>query len=82
MLAPMKPVASLLVTLLLASGLATAGPQTSPCYPKSACKSECEAVKQEIRRIQARMRNGYGPSQGAKMEARLRDLRKLRGKLC
>jgi hypothetical protein len=52
------------------------------CHPKSACKADCEKTKREILRIQARMRQGYGVSEGARMEAKLRELRKLRSKYC
>lgn len=52
------------------------------CYPKSACKAECEETKQNIRKIQQKMRQGYSASQGARMEAELRRLRALRAKLC
>jgi hypothetical protein len=78
----MRPLGASLVLLLLASGLADAEQPAARCYPKSACKAECDAAKQEIRKIQAKMRQGYGASEGTRMEAKLRDLRKLRSKLC
>jgi len=78
----MRPLGASLVLLLLASGLVDAQQRAARCYPKSACKAECDATKQEIRKIQAKMRQGYSASQGAKMETKLRDLRKRRSKLC
>jgi hypothetical protein len=78
----MRPLGASLVLLLLASGQADVEHRAARCYPKSACTAECDAANQEIRKIQAKMRQGYSASQGAKMETRLRDLRKLRSKLC
>ena len=78
----MRPLGASLVLLLLAYGLVDAQQRVARCYPKSACKAECDATKQEIRKIQAKMRQGYSASQGAKMEAKLRDLRKRRSRLC
>lgn len=58
------------------------------CMPDPACagrKAEqeaCEAVKKKIRVIEARMRDGYSAAQGIRLEARLRDLKEQRYKLC
>jgi hypothetical protein len=78
----MKPFAGHLVLLVLAFGLAVADQRAARCYPKSACRAECEATKQEIRKIQAKMRQGYSTSRGQEMETRLRELRRLHSKLC
>ncbi len=45
-------------------------------------KAECEKVKQKIRRIEARMRQGYTRAQGEKMSDQLRELRAIRSKTC
>ncbi|MEX2126291.1 MAG: hypothetical protein WD795_20530 [Woeseia sp.] len=78
----MRSLTGLIVALLLAAQPAISQKGNSGCYPKSACKAECEETKQKIRKIQGKMRQGYGAAQGAKMEAELRSLRKLRSKLC
>jgi hypothetical protein len=45
-------------------------------------KDECEAVKEKIRKVQARMRRGYGAEQGVKLNAKLLELREKRSKVC
>ena len=45
-------------------------------------KAACEQVKKKIRAIEARMRDGYSASQGIRYEARLRELKEKRYKLC
>ena len=45
-------------------------------------KLACVAVKQEIREIESRMRAGYSRAQGEKYEARLRELKGKRSRLC
>ena len=45
-------------------------------------KAACESVKQKIRAIEARMRNGYSAVQGIRYDDRLRELRDKRYKLC
>jgi hypothetical protein len=42
----------------------------------------CEKVKQQIRSIQTKMRNGYSASQGIRLEDRLRELKDKRYQLC
>ena len=67
----------LLLLLLLGMSL--------PAYPAAAAgdaATECEQVKQKIRRIQSKMRAGYTRAQGEKMEEELRRLRALRSKAC
>ena len=67
----------LLLLLLLGMSL--------PAYPAAAAgdaATECEQVKQKIRRIQSKMRAGYTRAQGEKMEEKLRRLRALRSKAC
>lgn len=68
--------------MLLATVPADATFASADCYPRSACKVDCEKTKREILKIQAKMRQGYGTAQGAKMDAKLRDLRKQRSKYC
>lgn len=45
-------------------------------------KAECEETKQQIRKIQSRMRLGYTRKQGERLEAELKRLRALRSKRC
>ena len=45
-------------------------------------KSQCETIKQQIRRIEARMRQGYTAAQGVRLSERLRELRARRSKHC
>ena len=45
-------------------------------------KAACEKVKQQIRSIQTKMRNGYRASQGIRLEDRLRELKDKRYHLC
>lgn len=45
-------------------------------------KAACAEVKQKIRNIEARMRSGYTRAQGERYEARLRELKAKRRKLC
>ena len=45
-------------------------------------EDECEAVKEQIRKVQAKMRRGYGAEQGVKLNAKLLELREKRLKVC
>ena len=45
-------------------------------------KAACNAVKEDIRNIEAQMRLGYTRAQGEKYEARLRKLKTKRKQLC
>jgi hypothetical protein len=45
-------------------------------------KEACEKVKQQIRAIQSRMRNGYSAAQGIRLDERMRELKDKRYKLC
>ncbi len=49
---------------------------------KDADKAACEAVKKRIRAIEARMRDGYTAAQGIRYDARLRELKDKRYRLC
>ena len=70
----MKPYARV---LLLA--LAT----LQPAYAGSAADREaCEKVKEKIRVIEAKMRNGYTAAQGIRYEARLKQLKDERYERC
>lgn len=53
-----------------------------PAAAHSSCKAECTKVKEQIRTIEARMRGGYTRAQGDRFEARLRELKARRHKLC
>ena len=45
-------------------------------------RDACEAVKKQIRQIEARMRNGYSAAQGIRYDERLRKLKEKRYKVC
>ncbi len=45
-------------------------------------KAACETVKKKIRVIEARMRDGYSAAQGIRYDARLRERKDKRYKLC
>ncbi len=52
-------------------------------HAKSECeKLACAAVKEKIRTIEAEMRAGYTRAQGERYEARLRELKAKRYRLC
>ena len=53
-----------------------------PAAAHSSCKAECTKVKEQIRTIEAKMRGGYTRAQGERFEARLRELKARRHKLC
>jgi hypothetical protein len=67
----------ILTTISLALLLTTAAAAHERCP-----KAECEETKQQIRHIQAKMRQGYTRKQGEKMEQDLRKLRAIRSKKC
>ena len=70
----MQPAAWMLLLVTLIQLPAVAGSKVE--------KAACEKVKQQIRVIESRMRDGYSAAQGIRYEARLRDLRDKRYKLC
>ena len=78
----MQHLAALLVPFLMLAPSAPAHRGPAECYSRLTCKEECDKAKREIRKIQAQMRQGYSASQGEKMEAKLRDLRKRRSRVC
>jgi hypothetical protein len=78
----MRNLIMLVAALLVASASVASQQGNKGCYPRSACKADCEKTKRDIREIQAKMRYGYDAAQGAKMEVKLRELRKLRSKYC
>jgi hypothetical protein len=78
----MRNLTVLVAALLVASAPVASQQRNSGCYPRSACKADCEKTKREISKIQAKMRYGYDAAQGEKMEVKLRELRKLRSKYC
>ena len=45
-------------------------------------KALCAEVKEKIRTIESKMRSGYTRAQGEKYEARLRELKAKRYKIC
>ncbi len=50
---------------------------------KSECeKIACASVKEKIRTIEARMRSGYTRAQGERFDAKLRELKEKRYRLC
>ena len=64
----------IILPCLLLALLANAGPNDDA--------AACDKVKQQIRSIQAKMRNGYSASQGIRYEDRLRELKEKRYRLC
>ena len=70
----MQPAAWMLLLVTLTQLPAIAGSKVD--------KAACEKVKQQIRVIESRMRDGYSAAQGIRYEARLRELRDKRYKLC
>ena len=64
--------------LFILAGL-TAQPATAHDYCP---KAECEKVKQKIRKIESRMRQGYSRAEGERMSEQLRELRAMRSKRC
>lgn len=45
-------------------------------------KTQCHQVKQQIRKVESRMRQGYTRAQGERLSARLRELKEKRYRLC
>ena len=70
----MQPAAWMLMLVTLVHVPAIAGGKDD--------KAACEKVKQQIRVIEARMREGYSAAQGIRYEERLRELRDKHYKLC
>ncbi len=70
----MQPAAWMLLLVTLIQLPAIAGSKVD--------KAACEKVKQQIRVIESRMRDGYSAAQGIRYEAQLRDLRNKRYKFC
>jgi hypothetical protein len=70
----MKTIAWMLLFVTLLQCPADAGGQPD--------KAACAAVKKKIRAIEARMRDGYTAAQGIRYDARLRELREKRYRLC
>jgi hypothetical protein len=66
-----------MATLLVASMLLV----PAAAHEKSA-KAECAEVKAKIRNIESRMRAGYSRAQGERYEAKLRELKARRYKVC
>ena len=65
----------MLAVLLQAPGTATA---TAGDKDDDAC----DKVKSQIRKIEAKMRNGYSAAQGIRYEDKLRELKEKRYRLC
>ncbi len=54
---------------------------SAPAYTTDR-RAECHKVKQQIRKIESRMRQGYSHRQGERYNERLRELKAKRSKLC
>ena len=65
------------VPVLLAALISTSASAAPPDD-----KEQCKKIKQQIRAIEARMRNGYSAAQGIRYEERLRELKEKRYKIC
>ncbi len=70
----MRATAWMLLLAVLIQGPAYAGHKTD--------QAACEKVKEKIRVIEARMREGYSAAQGIRYDAKLRQLKDKRYKLC
>ena len=70
----MKPAAWMLMLLVLMQMPVQAGNDDN--------KATCEKIKQKIRLIESKMRDGYSAAQGIRYDARLRELKDQRYKLC
>jgi len=70
----MKPAAWMLMLIVLILVPVHAGDTSD--------KDACEQVKKKIRVIESRMRDGYSAAQGIRYEAKLRELKEKRYKLC
>ncbi len=55
-------------------------PAPSPAADRE--EDECKAVKEQIRKLQSRMRRGYSAKEGVKLNAKLLELREKRAKAC
>ena len=56
---------------------------TLPAYAdKASDRKACEKVKQQIRELEAKMRNGYSAAQGIRYDERMRELKDKRYRLC
>ena len=45
-------------------------------------RDRCEVIKEKIRKVESRMRQGYSAAQGIRLDERLRKLREQRRKAC
>ena len=70
----MRATAWMLLLAVLIQGPAYTGHKTD--------QAACEKVKEKIRVIEARMREGYSAAQGIRYDAKLRQLKDKRYKLC
>lgn len=61
--------------------LAFSSINVAAAHPHKA-QAECAKVRQQIRRVQARLRAGYTARAGVRLEARLRELKKKRARVC
>lgn len=61
------------VTLLLFAALAAADDKR---------EADCAKVKAQIRKLESRMRRGYTAAQGVKLDARMRELKDRRYRVC
>lgn len=52
-----------------------------PAHDRCA-KAECQDIKQKIRMVRAKMRQGYTRARGEKLQDELRRLRELRSRTC
>ena len=64
--------------LLCCALLLTAPTDAHDCYKRD----RCEAIKEKIRHVESRMRQGYSAAQGIRLDERLRKLKEQRRKAC
>lgn len=67
------------LTIIALVALSIGNPQPAPAHSP---KEKCEEVKQKIRKIESKMRQGYTAREGVRMEDELRRLRSIRSKSC
>ncbi len=69
------------LTILVVCGLLATSPLNAT-DDRTTKKKACIDVKQKIRKLQSRMRAGYSASQGIRLEERLRELKRIRYRVC
>ena len=53
-----------------------------PAHSLADKEAECRKVKEQIRKLEARMRRPYSASQGIRLDERMRELKRKRYRVC